>query len=602
VFGELSAQQLLYFAILGATFVLLASERLRNDVVAGLVILALVGSGILEPSAAFAGFASEPAIGVCAVFVLGAGLHATGVSETLGAWVGRLAGGGHTRVVGVITGAVALLSAFTHHVTTTAVMLPVTLDLARRRNLPPSKLLMPLSFAASLGTTITIIGAPAFLVASGTLQQVGRPALGLFAIAPIGLALSAVGVLYMMTVGRLLLPVRRATGAAGDRFRLDDYFTELTILPDSPFLGRRIGELEEDRRYRFAVVGAVRDGRRLGGSLADHRLREGDVLLVRTTPEEIVAFRQDKGVELHPVQQYQATVPTEAAGDERAEDGEQLVQVVVAPRSDLIGRTIGALDFRRRYGVIVVGLWRRRGWLGEELAHTRLREGDVLVLYGPDEALQRVADDPRFLMMVPFQGQPRPRHRAPWAALVMIATVVAASVGVPLEVAGLGGALAMVLTRCLTAGQAYRAIDARIYVFIAGAIPLGTAMKETGAADWLAQHLAGLVSGWSQFAILLALYAVVAAITEFMSDAATTALLAPLAAAMAQGLGHPPEPYVVTVAMAAVTAFLTPMAHHGNLVVYNPGGYRFWDFARVGAPLTVLVAVVVATLAPLLWS
>ena len=184
----------------------------------------------------------------------------------------------------------------------------------------------------------------------------------------------------------------------------------------------------------------------------------------------------------------------------------------------------------------------------------------------------------------------------------MIGTVVAASVGVPLEVAGLAGATAMVLTRCLTVGQAYQAIDARIYVFIAGAIPLGTAMKETGAADWLAQNMAGLVSGWSQFAILLALYAVVALITEFMSDAATTALLAPLAAAMAQGLGHAPEPYVVTVAMAAVTAFLTPMAHHGNLIIYNPGGYRFWDFARAGTPLTVLVALVVATIAPLLWS
>ena len=599
VLGELSSQPLLYFAILGAAFVLLASERIRNDVVAALIILALVGSGILEPRAAFAGFASEPAIVVCAVFVLGAGLHATGVSETLGGWIGRLAGGGYTRAVGVITSAVALLSAFTHHVTTTAVMLPVTLELARRLDLPPSKLLMPLSFAASLGTTITIIGAPAFLVASGTLQQLGRPGLGLFSIAPIGLALSAVGVLYMVTLGRLLLPVRRPAGTGTDRFRLDDYFTEVTILPDSPFLGRRIGELEEDPQYRFRVVGAVRHGRRLGGRLADHRVREGDVLLVRTSPEEIVAFRQDKGVELHPVQQYRP----DTGADERTEDvSERLVQVVVAPRSDLIGRTLGAVDFRRQYGAVVVGLWRRQGWLGEELAHTRLREGDVLVLYGPDEALQRVAADPRFLMMVPFHGQPRARRRAPTAALVMIGTVVAASVGVPLEVAGLAGATAMVLTRCLTVGQAYQAIDARIYVFIAGAIPLGTAMKETGAADWLAQNMAGLVSGWSQFAILLALYAVVALITEFMSDAATTALLAPLAAAMAQGLGHAPEPYVVTVAMAAVTAFLTPMAHHGNLIIYNPGGYRFWDFARAGTPLTVLVALVVATIAPLLWS
>jgi di/tricarboxylate transporter len=225
----------------------------------------------------------------------------------------------------------------------------------------------------------------------------------------------------------------------------------------------------------------------------------------------------------------------------------------------------------------------------------------VLVLEGDDEALSRVTNDSSFLMLVPFHGQARPRRKAPLAAAIMVATIAVASMNVPLEIVGLAGALAMVLTGCLTPRQAHRSIDSRIFIFIAGAIPLGAAMKKSGASELLAHWLQGLVSDWSPFFVLLAVYAVVAIVTEFMSDAATTALLAPVAAPLAQGLGQPPEPYVVTVAMASVTAFLTPMAHHGNLVVYGPGGYRFWDFARVGAPLTLLIALTVCFLAPLLW-
>jgi di/tricarboxylate transporter len=600
--GGLTAQHLLFFAILLAAFVLLATERIRNDVVAVMIILALVGTGLLEPGEALAGFASEPAIVVASVFVLSAALYRTGVSQALGRLIARLAGGSYTRVVAVLMSSVALMSAFTHHVTMTAVMLPTTLDLGRRHNIAASKLLLPLSFAASLGTTITIIGAPAFLVASAVLQQAGRPGLGIFSIAPIGLAISALGTLYMMTIGRLLLPERQAAAAAAEKFRLDDYFTELTVLPDSPFLDKTVSEIEEDESNHLAVVGLVRDGRRLRRPFDQRRLTAGDVLLVRTTPENLVAFREDKGVELHPVQQYGARNGTAEGGLAAQRDiAERLVQAVVAPDSDFVGRSIADIDFRHRYAVIVLGLWRRHGWIEEELADVRLRPGDVLVLQGDDEALERIGNDRSFLMLVPFHGQGTVWRRAWIAAVIMAGTVVAATLDVPLEIAGLAGAVAMVLTGCLSPSQAHRSIDSRIFVFIAGAIPLGAAMEKSGTSTLLAGWLHNAVGDWSPWLVLLTIYAVVAFVTEFMSDAATTALLAPVAAALAQALGQPPEPYVVTVAMASVTAFLTPMAHHGNLVVYGPGGYRFWDFARVGAPLTVAIALTVTLMAPLIW-
>ena len=598
----LDAPQLIFFVILAAAFVLLLTERLRNDVVAVLIVLALAVSGLLKPDKALSGFSSEPAIVVAAIFVLSAALHRTGVSETLGRWVGRLAGSGLNGVLAVIMPAVALMSAFTHHVTTTAIMLPVTLNLSRERKIPASQLLLPLSFAASLGTTITIIGAPAFLIASQALREAGRPGLGIFSIAPIGLALSAAGTLFVLLVGRWLLPERKGTETGVNPFRLDQYFTELTVLDDSPFRGKTVSEVGRDGPYRLDVIGLVRDGRRERGALGSRQVEAGDVLLVRTTPEDIVAIRSEAGVELHPVAQYHGR---DAKSGETAADDDahaRLVQAVVAPRSELAERTIGQVDFRRRYGVIVLGLWRRDGWIDDEIAQTPLRAGDVLVLQGDDEAFERVANDPGILMLVPFQGERSPRRKAPLAAGIMLATVLLAAFDVlSIEMAGLAGAVAMVLSGSLTATQAYRAIDARIYVFIAGAIPLGAAMKSTGAAQTLAGWLQGAVADWSQTAVLLALFAVVAVVTQFMSDSATTALFAPVAVALADALGHAPEPFVVTVAMASVVAFLTPIGHHGNLLVYGPGGYRFSDFVRVGAPLTVIAAIVVAFLAPLLW-
>jgi di/tricarboxylate transporter len=479
-------------------------------------------------------------------------------------------------------------------------MLPVTLNLARERDIPPSKLLLPLSFAASLGTTITIIGAPAFLIASSILQQAGRPALGIFSITPIGLALSVIGTLFMLLVGRFLLPARNGGDDSADRFRLDDYFTEVTILPDSPFLEKTIEEVRADDRYQLQIVGMLHDGRQIHGRINRQRLSTGDVLMVRTSPEEIVAIRQEAGLELHPVKQYGDAVASPPADIEDITD--QLVQAVVAPTSDLINRTLGEIDFRRRYGALVVGLWRKRGWMRQQLSKIKLRAGDVLVLQGDSEALSRVEQDASFLMLMPFQGEPRPRRKAVLAGAIMLTTIIVTALNLlSLEIAALTGAVAMVISGCITTRQAYREIDGRIYLFIAGALPLGVGMEKTGASQLIAKGIQGTVAGWNQILILFVLFAIVAVLTQFMSDAGTTAIFAPVALALAQTLGHAPEPYVITVAMAAVTAFLTPIGHHGNLLVYGPGNYQFSDFVKVGTPLTVLAGVTVAILAPLIW-
>lgn len=599
--GTLDTQQIVLLVILVGAFALLITERIRVDLTAVLIILALSVSGILEPEEALSGLSSEPAVVAAAIFVLSGALFYTGLSDRLGAWIGRLAGSSYNRMVVVIMLSVALLSAFTHHVTITAVMLPVTLRLCRQHGISPSKLLMPMSFAASLGTTITIIGAPAFLIASNVLRQAGQPGLGVFSIAPIGLALSVIGTLFILVLGRLLLPERGEGGEGGEHFRLEGYYTEFIVQPASALVGKTIEEVEDDERYPFRVVGWLRYGRVQDRPYGLKPLEEGDVLLVRTTPEALANVEATADLALRPVAKYGAELTPPKASEKDA--AERLVQAVVAPGSDLTGRTIGQINFLQRYAVVVVGIWRQKGWLQSELARVRLREGDVLVLLGDEDAFDQLAHDRSFLLLLPFQGEAQTRSKALVAGVVMIATVVVAALNLlTVEIAALAGAVAVVLLGCITPRQAYQSIDTRIFVFIAGAIPIGLAMEKSGVSDLLAGGLATLVGGWPPYLVLLTLFLGAAIITQFMSDSATTALLAPVAVALAGTLGRPVDAYVVTVAMASVASFFTPIGHHGNLLIYGPGRYQFSDFLRVGTPLTLVVAVVVTWLTMVLWG
>lgn len=604
MFG-LTMAQLTLLIILGGVSLLLLTERIRIDVTGILIIVALAVTGLLSPEEALSGFGSEPAIVVAAIFVMSGAMYTTGLSHRLGLWIDRLAGHSFQRMVAVIMTTVAGLSAFTHHLTITAVMLPVTLKLGQDHDVSPSKLLIPLSFAASLGTTITILGAPAFLIADQLLRQAGRPGLGVFSIAPIGLALTAVGVLFMLLVGQWLLPQRSGKRAdtAEARYQIDGYYTELSLTPDSAFMGMTLAEFEAAGSGRFQVVGWLREGVPQKRPYTQQPLTADDVLLVRTTPDELATIQQEPGIDLHPITKYKNSSQTvEAPAVEKEKADEQMVQAVVAPRATFIGRTVGQINFLEKYDLIVVGIWRRNAWLRAELSHVRLREGDVLLLFGQEDAFERLSQDPSFLMLVPFKGEPFMRHRAPLAGLIMITSIIVAAFGVlPVDIALLTGAVIMVLMRCISAEQAYRAIDVRIYVFIAGAIPLGLAMQSTGTAQLLADALFGLMATWSPWLILLLLFSAAALVTQMMSDAGSVALLGPVAISLALALQHSPEAYVVTVAMAAVASFLTPIGHHGNLLVYGPGGYQFSDFVKVGVPLTVMVALVTIVMVQIIW-
>lgn len=603
MFLAIETQQIILFAILIGSIVLLFTEWIRIDLTAILIILALSTTGLLAPQEALSGFSSEPAIILAAIFVLSGALYHTGLSEQMGNWIKQLAGKSFTRTIGVMMPSVALLSAFTHHVTITAIMLPAMLKLSRENDIPASKLLMPLSFAASLGTAITIIGAPAFLIADGLLRQAGQDGLGIFSIAPIGLILSLAGTVFFLLLGRFLLPSRRGSDESVDHFRLEGYYTELVLLPDSTLIGKTIREIEEEQVTDFKVTAWYRNNQPRDKPYGNKKAQAGDVLVIRTNPDRLATIEQERGIALQPLEKYKETFSLSQDNENNKEElASRLVQSVVAPRSDLIGKTIGKIDFLQKYRVLIVGVWRSKGWLRTELSRVKLREGDVLVMVGNDASLKQISEDPSFLMLVPFKGEPKPLHKARLAGGIMLLSILAAAFSlVPAEIALMAGVAAMILSGCISTQQAYQSIDTRIYIFIAGAIPLGLAMQETGTANLLAGWLQGLVFTWDIRLILLALFLTTGILTQIMSDAATTALFGPIAIALAQGLNVPPEPFVVTVGMAAVTSVFTPLGHHGNLLIYGPGSYQFSDFLRVGIPLTLMAAIIVSIMAPVLW-
>ncbi|TWI13460.1 SLC13 family permease [Aerolutibacter ruishenii] len=585
--------QIVFLLILAGSLYLFISERLRVDVTAMLTLLALVVTGVLDSKSALSGFASEPAIIVAAVFVISGGLAATGITEKIGQWVERAAGASESRAIAVTMPVVAALSSFTHHVMVTAMMLPILTRLARAKGLSVSRLLMPMSFAASLGTTLTLVSAPAFLLADNLIERSGTEGLGIFSITPIGLTLVVVGVVYML-LARWLLPKR--AGDAGDDgyLRLDRYRTELLVVEGSRWSTRPLAELQKALGDKFRLIGWLRDGKERDDLTASSPLISGDVLLVEASADALASLHDDPGLDLNALARF---------GNRITGEGQrQLVQAVVAPGSEFIGRSIRELNFARRFHTVIAGLWRRDGDVDSRLADARLREGDLLVLWGRPSRFTELAAHHGFLMLVPFAGEAKRRVRAPLALAVLAATVFAAATELlPAALAFLLGAVAMVATRCVDIEQAYREIDVRIFVMIAGVIPLGIAMERTGTAELMADGLLHVVAGWPALAVLLVMFSVAALLTQILSDAATTVLLGPIAVSLAQSLGLPVTPFVVCTALGAVVAFLTPIGHHGNLLILGPGQYRFHDFLRIGLPLTVLIALVSAWMAQWLW-
>jgi len=775
----------LVLGILIVSFVLFVTEWIRMDVTALLVLGVLAVSGLVQPNEALAGFSNPAVVTVWAMFMLSAGLTQTGVANVIGRQVLKLAGTRETRIVAIIMITSGVLSAFMNNIGVAALMLPVVMDVARRTERPPSRLLMPLAFGSLLGGLTTLIGTPPNLLVSEALRENGHESFGLFDFAPVGGAVMLAGTAFFALIGRRWLPERdpgrestgggpdvqsdyalqettvevrvpRASPLVGktleqsrlgfatglnvfavvrgeevfttpggsfvlqgdDRLEVEGHLerleelrgwrelvveqsdlgleslvfggvelAELQVAPDCDLIGKNLRQTDFRNRFGVIVLALRREGQvqltgladsplcagdrllaqghrlridelrncaefeastpeptmtlaqhyqlqerlfavrvpmesvligrslresRLGDALAlavlgiirdddawllpesDEQLRANDRLLVRGKAEDLDVFRglQDLEIESGSARGLQALESDEVG----------LVEATLSPRSRLVGKTLPQLEFRTRYGLQALAILREGEAHRSGLRDMPLRFGDVLLLFGKRDRAATLASEPDFIVLTQTLHDTTRNERAPLAVLILAAVLAPVLLGfLPIAIAAVGGATLMVLFRCLTMEEAYRSVEWRAIFLIAGMLPLGLAMQQTGAANLIAEGVLQVAGSLGPWGVVIGLYLVTAAATMVIPTAALVVLMAPIVLKASADMGIPPQSSMMAMAIAASASFTSPISHPANLLVMGPGGYRFKDYVKIGVPLTILVLIVTLLVLPWFW-
>ncbi|MEX0691859.1 MAG: SLC13 family permease [Gemmatimonadales bacterium] len=570
-------------------------NRLRMDLVGLIIMTMLIVTGLLTPAEGISGFANEAMVTVAAMFVLSAGMIRTGGVDRMGRWVARLAGESEVRLIMVCLAIVIPLSAFVNNTPVVVVMIPIVLGICRTTGIVPSRVFMPISFASQMGGTTTLIGTSTNLLVAGLALDLGLPRLGLFAPTLPALVLAAVGVLYLLTVGRWLTPHRQPAADLQETYALREYVTVLTVESASSVVGKTLGEAQFASTYGLEVIGVERDGTRHYAVDATTRIEALDVLLVRGRVTDISRIEQEVHLRLATPE---AAFPV--AATDAPEDAPQLAELMVPPRSRMIGQSVRQLNFRHRYGIPVLGIQRHGTALRERMRDIPLQAGDLLLVRGASHELQRVHEGHELMLLGTVEIPARRRRKLPLAVAITTSVVVLAALSVlPIMVSALLGVVAMVLTGCLTIEEAYDDVDWMVLVLLGAIIPLGLAMLETGTATFLAHALLNATSSLGLHGMLAAFFLLTTLLTSVISNNAAAVVLTPVAIATASGLAVSPLPFVITVMLGASTSYITPVGYQTNLFIFGPGGYRFADFLRVGGPLTVLTIVVATMVIPL---
>ncbi len=584
----------LTLGIIVAALALFATEKLRVDLVALLVLLAVGLLRLISPEEVFDGFANPAVITVWAVYIVSGGLFRTGVADAMGRGILRLAGNRETRLIATIMLACGVVSAFLRNVGATAMLMPAVVGISRRTKVPVSKMLIPLSFSSLLGGTMTLIGTPANILAMGILAGAGLSTLGFFEFVPIGIILLTTGVLYMVTIGRHLLPVREGTEGRRDVYRLREYVSEVRVSDTSPLAGQTLLEARLGQDYDLTVLAIERDGTGRSRIGWDTRIQAGDLLTVEGSADNLVAVREALGL----------TMEAERTMDvERLEPGGiKLIEATLAPNSSLVGRTLRDVRFRDRYGFTALAIWRHGSAIAEKLRDVPLLFGDALLLQGPQHRVADLQAGSDFLVLEPLEVEQVRRNKAPIAvAALVLAVLLVVFAQMHISMAMVIAAVIMILTGCLSIEEAHESIDWRTVFLVAGMLPLGMAMEATGTARYLADIMLGALGDYGAIALLAGTYVLAAAVTQAMSNAAAIVLIVPIALDTAQAMGANHITFTMAVVIGAATSFLSPVGHKANVLVFGPGGYRFFDYARVGGILTVILLIVSMIALPILW-
>jgi di/tricarboxylate transporter len=581
--------------LLVAALVLFASDKLSVDVVGLIVLLALAIPRVLTPKEALASFGADTILILISLFVLTAGVVRTGVVERVGLWLTSIVGRRTAVLTRVILGAAAAVSSVLSNTVTTGVFLPIMIGVARRASLALSRVLMPLAFASILAGSVTLIGTSTNLVISSQLPRFGLAPIGFLELAPVGAVITVVGLLYLFFLAPRLVP-DRGEREMTDRYDLRQYLSEALIQPGSRLAGKSLAESQLGSAMNLNVVGIVREDQRTLAPGPHATLKENDILIIEGRAEDILSVKDAGGIEIR------ADVKPALSDGDLQSERIRMREAMVLPRSDLIGRTLKEAQFRERTGLTVLAIHSAGGPDRiEKLSGIGLKASDVLLLQGSVDALERVRTEDDLLLLEDVSAHHPRRRKGRWAAAIFVGSVALGVTGVlPLALAFIAGGVALVLTRCMTTQEAYESVDWRLMVMIGSMIAFGLAMEKTGTAAFLSDVIVRHVSGLGGTAMLAAFFAFTVLLTQPMSNQAAALVVLPIAIQTANQLGWNPRSFVMCVTFAASCSFLTPL-EPSCVLVYGPGRYRFFDFARVGLPLTAVVFVASMLLIPIFW-
>lgn len=588
-------EALLLTLILGLMLVGFVVGHFPVDTTAILALAALLLFDLVTPTEAVAGFSNPAVVIVMMLFILSESLTQSGAIASLGHRIVRLAGGVQTRASTLVMLVTGTLSAFVTNTATVSIMMPVSIGISRQFKIPPSRLLIPLSYAAIFGGMCTLIGTSTNILVASLAEGYGLEPFSMFEFAKLGGLFFIVGIGYNLVVAPRLLPDRPTPESLTEKYQMGRYLTELRIGERSELIGRTLLERRIGERYDVSILEIQRDGRRITQDMKRTDLAGGDVLIVRGRMDQILALREQCGLLL--------LTDVELDDETLADESNVLVEVQLLPRSDLLGANLKEIDFRRRFGCSVLALNR----VGHPLAHARLGQielqaWDTLLVFGPRARVEALAGS-RDLKLVQELSMRLSLARRWWIAVAVIpAVVLLAALGVmPLLKGVILGVAVLLATRTLRIRQAYQAVDWSVIFLMVALLPMGIALERAGLAEDVAMGMVSLGEGLGPWMVLSLVVLATSLLTAVITNVSAAVLMVPISVSIAAGLAVDPKPFLMAVAFAASMSFATPTGYQTNTMVYGPGGYRFTDYVRVGLPLNLVFWILASVLIPIIW-
>lgn len=580
-------------------FIFFVTELFSIDVTAMVLLSILFLFGYLTPEEALSGFSNPAVLTIAFLFIISRALQKTGILEYLIIRIRRLADRSILlgRTVYLLT--IGLASAVVNNTAIVAIFMPVTIRLAQKYKMSPSKMLIPLSYAAILGGTLTLVGTSTNLLVNSIYINVpGVEPLGMFEFMRYGIILMVIGLLYILLIAPMLLPSRTSTSSLTKSYHLGGYLTEMKITPESPLAGKTCLDRGINKNYDVMVLDILRDGKMVRNSIRLTRLRVDDILFVRGTLENFLRMKE--------VEKITLLTDEKLTQEELEKDDNIIVECLITDKSDLVGKTLMSGNFRRRFGSFILAIRREGLIFRKKIAHVVLNAYDTLLIYGPESKVDSLSKTGDFVVLGEVDAELR-KQRFWWMTIiVIICTITLAATGImPIVKSAMIGVVVLLALKIISPQESYQSINWQVIVLISALIPVGIVIQKTGTAEWIGGFISSIAKSappeWQPHVLLALIYLLTIILTEVSSNAATAIIMTPVAIAVTQQMGFEPRAFIFAVAFAASASFITPVGYQTNLMVYGPGGYKFSDYLRVGFPLAFTFWVLAIFVLPILW-